>query len=67
MAETKKYNGGIGLLGLMFLILFTLKLLGKIEVSWWVVTAPLWGPLALVLLIVGIIFLAAKIAKKYEY
>lgn len=38
-----------GVLGLIFV---TLKLLGKITWSWWWVTAPFWGPLA-----IGVIFL----------
>jgi|SoimicMinimDraft_17_1059745.scaffolds.fasta_scaffold166570_2 hypothetical protein len=40
-------GGGIGLLGALFLVLTTLKLLGKITMSWLWVTAPLWGGLAL--------------------
>lgn len=32
-------------LGLLFIIMFTLKLLGELTVSWWIVTLPLWGPL----------------------
>jgi len=35
------------LLGALFLVLTTLKLLGKITMSWLWVTAPLWGGLAL--------------------
>lgn len=42
-----KASGGVGFFGLLFLILLTLKLLGKIEWSWWWVTAPLWGGIAL--------------------
>lgn len=41
----------IGILGFVFLILFTLKLgVGDTEVvntSWWVITAPLWIPPAI--------------------
>jgi hypothetical protein len=40
-------TGGISLLGAVFLVLFVLKLVGKISISWWLVTAPLWGPMAL--------------------
>ena len=39
-------------LGGMFLVMFTLKLLGVTEVSWWIITAPLWGPLSIVLIVV---------------
>lgn len=38
----------IGLFGLMFLIMFALKLAGPmVAVSWWIVTMPLWLPIAL--------------------
>lgn len=37
--------------GLMFLIFMTLKLTNTIDWSWWLVTAPLWGPLTLFILI----------------
>lgn len=39
----------------LFLVFFILKLCGKIDWSWWWVTAPLWGPVALVI-ILGIIY-----------
>lgn len=44
-----------GLLGLVFLVLLTLKLAGVGVVaawSWWLVTAPLWGGVALALVFV---------------
>lgn len=45
----------LGLLGVAFVVL---KLVGVINWSWWWVTLPFWGPLALVfalLTIIGII------------
>ncbi len=33
----------------IFAIFLVLKLVGKIDWSWWWVTAPLWGPIALFL------------------
>ena len=39
----------------LFLVFLILKLCGKIDWSWWWVTAPLWGPVALVI-ILGIIY-----------
>ncbi len=47
-----KSSTSIGLGTVLFLIFLTLKLAGLGQVanwSWWWVTAPLWGPLALVL------------------
>lgn len=34
----------IGILSCVFLVLFTLKLIGNITISWWWVTSPLWIP-----------------------
>ena len=44
-------SGGITLSGLTFLVFLVLKLCGVINWSWWWVTCPLWGPLALVIAI----------------
>ena len=49
----------IGLLGAMFLILFTLKVMGLASISWWVVVLPLFVPLIiwLSILVVGVLIL----------
>jgi len=50
-------NGGISFTGILFLIFLTLKLTSVISWSWWWITAPLWIPTAiglLILIIVGI-------------
>lgn len=40
----------IGICGLMFLIMFALKLAGPMAaVSWWIVTLPLYLPILIVL------------------
>ena len=38
---------GIGFMGLLGILFIGLKLTGYIGWSWWWVTAPIWGPLAL--------------------
>jgi len=48
--------GGLGMF-LLFLLFLGLKLGGVIAWSWWWVTAPLWGPLALTIAILIIAFL----------
>ena len=53
-------SGGIGLMGLLFILFLALKLLNVTVVatwSWWWITAPLWGPtvLVLVILIFGLV------------
>jgi hypothetical protein len=52
-------SSGLGLGMILFLIFMTLKLTGYITWSWWYVTLPLWGPLLLVLVILGIAALVA--------
>ena len=50
-------SGGIGICGAVFIVFLILKLIDKIDWSWWWVTCPLWGPIALVFAI-GAIALA---------
>ena len=57
--NTKASTGGVGFCSLLFLLFLGLKLGGVGEVanwSWWWVTAPLWGPVA-VTVGVGLILL----------
>lgn len=54
----------LGLLGVLFV---GLKLTGYIDWSWWWVTAPFWGGLALVgivLIAVGIVYIVARLFGK---
>ena len=54
---------GVGLCDLLFVVFLVLKLTHVIDWSWWWITAPLWIPLALVivvLIIAGIISLFIK-------
>jgi hypothetical protein len=36
---------------LLFLVFLVLKLTGTIDWSWWLITLPLWGPLAIGLMV----------------
>lgn len=56
MSETSN-RSEIGVIGLLGVVFVTLKILGYITWSWWWVTLPLWGPLAL-LIIVGAVVVA---------
>lgn len=48
--ETKTTTSvSIDFSGLLFIVFLILKLCGVITWSWWWVTAPLWGPVAIVL------------------
>jgi hypothetical protein len=44
-------NNGIGFGGVLFVVFLVMKLAGFIEWSWWWVTAPLWLPVVLALLV----------------
>jgi len=70
-AKETAASGGLGLGTVLFLIFMTLKLCHVIDWSWWWVTAPLWGGLALLLvIIVGALILlgiAALWANKNPY
>ena len=61
MGDTKtiKIDGGIGLFGMLTILFIALKLTGYIEWSWWWVLAPLWMPIVIALLILGVIALLA--------
>jgi len=47
MSESSSSSGGVGVLGLLGVVFVTLKLTEVIDWSWWWVTAPFWGGLAL--------------------
>jgi hypothetical protein len=59
MSNNNNSSSGLGLGVILFLIFMTLKLTGYITWSWWYVTLPLWGPISLVLVIMGIVALVA--------
>ena len=69
MSENNKntvLGGGLTFLQALFLVFLVLKLTGKTVVaswSWWWVTAPLWGGLAigLVILLIGLLFIGLSI------
>lgn len=45
-------SSGIGVLGLLGVVFVVLKLLGFISWSWWWVTLPFWGGIALLVAVV---------------
>lgn len=47
-------SGGIGFGGLLAVVFITLKLLGKIDWSWWWVLAPLWIGVLIVLIVLAL-------------
>lgn len=51
IVSSSSSSGEIGFLGLMTVVLMTLKLTGYIAISWWLVFAPVLFPFAILLLI----------------
>lgn len=49
--KSSSASGGIGFAGLLAIVFIVLKLLGKITWSWLWVLAPLWIPMAIVILV----------------
>lgn len=63
MDDSKKVTVNFGGIGTILAIIFmVLKLTGHIDWSWWWVFAPIWIPLALVLVIYAICGIAILIA-----
>jgi len=53
-------SDGIGFIGLLTIVFITLKLLGKIDWSWWWVVSPIWIVTLIVVAIVLIIMTVRK-------
>lgn len=63
---TVSSSNGIGVGGLLGVVFVVLKLTNVIAWSWWWVTAPFWGPFAIILgitLVVGVIALLSAVVK----
>lgn len=64
MANEVKVNGGIGFTGLLAIVFIVLKLTNVIGWSWWWVTAPIWIPVAIALVIFIVCVLSLFLAKR---
>jgi hypothetical protein len=65
-ASASASAGGVGFFGLLFIALLVLKLTHVINWSWWWITAPLWGGIALGVGIVVIWLLFVCVAALFE-
>lgn len=66
MNETRRINVDFSWLGLLGVVFVTLKLIGVINWSWWWVTLPFWGGLALAVVILVIVAIIAAIAAVFD-
>lgn len=55
MSDKTSQANSIGFLGMLTVVFTTLKLLDKIDWSWWWILSPLWLPFTVVFLIFLII------------
>jgi len=65
--DKSNVSSGIGFVGALTILFIALKLLGKINWSWWVVLSPLWieiGLILIVLVVIAIIYLIKEVLDK---
>lgn len=64
--ENNSKSGSMGVGFILFVVFLVLKLTGTISWSWWWVTAPLWGgvALAIIFVLVGIVLLVIAEKRK---
>jgi hypothetical protein len=58
-AKTVVKTGGVSATSLLGVLFVGLKLTGYIDWSWWWVTLPFWGPLAIFLAVLSVILAGA--------
>lgn len=61
--QKTSYSGGIGFIGLLTIVFIVLKLLGKIDWSWWWVLSPIWISILLVIVILVSLLIILGILK----
>jgi len=59
-------SSGIGFTGLLTIVFITLKLLDKIDWSWWWVLSPIWISLLLLIIIFAVIILVLFLVECFE-
>lgn len=61
LQSSNNSSSGIGVFGLLGVAFVVLKLTGVIDWSWWWVTLPFWGGLAIALLIISVVIVGSII------
>lgn len=63
MSDNSSSSSGVGVLGLLGVAFIVLKLCGVIGWSWWWVTAPFWGGLAFLIVVVAPIAILVAVCR----
>ena len=69
MSDKSSSSGGIGFCGALQIVFIALKLCGKIKWPWYKVLIPTWielGIFAIVLFVIGIMWLREKLDKLFK-
>lgn len=69
MKNEQATSSGLGIGTVLFIVFLILKLTNVIDWSWWWVTAPLWIPLGLVvmiLIVTSLVIIAKEIKRKKQ-
>ena len=59
-------SSGMGIGMILFIVFLVLKLTGTINWSWWWVTSPLWIPIAIAAVVLGIVGVIAIIIERFK-
>ena len=66
MADNNNTSNGIGVGTTLFIVFLILKLTNTIDWSWWWVTSPLWIPVALGIVILGVVGMVMGASGKFK-
>ena len=66
MADNNNTSNGIGVGTTLFIVFLILKLTNTIDWSWWWVTSPLWMPVALGIVIMGVVGMVMGASGKFK-
>ena len=64
--ENNNTSNGIGVGTTLFIVFLILKLTNTIDWSWWWVTSPLWIPVALGIVILGVVGMLMGASGKFK-
>lgn len=65
MAEGSAKGGGITFMGMLGILFIALKLTNCVDWPWWVVLAPIWGPVALLLVVFLVLAAAMAVQRRW--